>query len=89
MTQRKRLAMVACHGPAEGPWALSRGYEKAIRVTGLEDREHVVMEVVSLTAETVEHLLTTGVHPFPSDCSKFRFIKKFAGDPTKVEILFE
>lgn len=84
MTQRKRLAMVACHGPAEGPWAFARGSEYAVNVIG----ERVVMEMVTSTAETEEHSFPPGTHPFPSG-SKFRFIKPERGAATTVEVLFE
>lgn len=83
-----KLAMVACLGPHEGPWAIARGSEAEIRICGLGEEEHVVLDCELSDSEKSQSFYNRGgVFPFPDGIKRYRFLKSVGKIKTTVEIV--
>lgn len=82
-----RLAMLACKGIHQGPWARPQGCEAGIKVSG---SPIFVEYMLRGSSEHSRYELGEGRHPFHhDDCMKFRVVKEENdGIPTTVEVLF-
>jgi hypothetical protein len=89
---KTRLALVACLGPADGPWIRSRGNEKGVRVQGLADGERIISRLVLADGSTtVAELGRNDTWPLPDNWTKIMFEKQCKDDcgvgHTQVELL--
>lgn len=87
-----RLALVACVGSHEGPWTLAKGNETAVKIVGLGEGEHVVLDckIGELQESTIFD--EGGVFPLPlRRMEKYRLRKVVNGckqsKPTTVEMI--
>jgi hypothetical protein len=80
-----KLAMVACLGPHEGPWARTRGSERELRISG---DGHVQLQCEDSTG--LQRLIdfdSPGVFVFPEGVVRYRLCKPSKGTPTTVEVV--
>lgn len=88
---KTRLALVACLGPADGPWVRSRGNETGVRVQGLAKGERIISKLVADGSTTIAVLDRNDTWPLPDTWDKIMFEKQCPGDcglgHTQVELL--
>lgn len=87
---KSRLALVACDGPAEGPWLRCRGNETGVRVSNLEEGGRIVMkQEISGVLQQPEVFDSNGTFILASGWDKIGFNKQPGNVclPTQVELL--
>lgn len=89
-----RVALLACVGPADGPWTLAKNNERAVKVVHMMEGEHVrfEMEIGELKDSLVFD--SPGVFPLPwPRMGRYRVCKVLGdgvrGSPTTVEVVLD
>lgn len=80
-----RLALVACEGPATGPWVRTRGNETGVQITQLGEGERIVMDQEANGSPKEPVLFEAeGTFPLSAGWDKLRFRKEGSGKLTSV-----
>lgn len=85
-----KLALVAAMGHVEGPWIKTRGNEKAIFLSSLNEGCDVQFEFIGTDNQSESMKLTSSSTPFPHPSRQYRVVKQdLLRVPVSVQIHFE
>lgn len=83
-----RLALVACEGPATGPWVRARGNETGVMISQLGEGERIAMDQEANGSPKEPVLFDSeGTFPLQAGWDKVRFRKIGIGLLTSVALV--
>lgn len=79
-----RLAMLGCNKPYEGPWAIAKGNESGLEITGLASGEAVELQLCSKSGIHSYTFAKPGCFAIPkTGYDKYRVSKKHLSEVEK------